>query len=194
MQKLFVGQLGTVLQCDTSDGTVLLGFGHENENTAWFSARDVARVPQAGALSGGAIEEDTIQEADIEVGNAETERVKGSAEAVEGDCEGSCEGSSEGEVQRQLRAKFDAIDADGSGDVDKEELAKALLEDADLTTRLRAAGLNPEWYVLDQIDTDSNGTLTWEEFSAALQQTPESSAPHNSTEDSEVASSGAEAP
>ena len=73
-------------------------------------------------------------------------------------------------MKDELRLKFDAIDVDNSGSVTKVELAKALTKDRALTEKIKVAGLNAEWYVLEQMDTDGGGKLTWTEFKSVLQE------------------------
>ena len=60
-------------------------------------------------------------------------------------------------IARELRAKFDGLDVDGSDSVSKTELAKALNGDALFRQRVRDAGLNSDWYVLEQMDGDADG-------------------------------------
>merc|ERR1711988_1730453 len=68
-------------------------------------------------------------------------------------------GDSEAVDKASLRAKFDEIDKDGSGEVDKEEL-KCLLKDC--------SGVDPSDIEVDEmmelVDTDGSGTMDFDEF------------------------------
>merc|ERR1712013_415861 len=75
------------------------------------------------------------------------------------------------------------LDANGDGQVSKEELStsyKSLLECSHFATKktfkdlICEAGLNPDYDLFDNLDTNHDGTITWEEFETTLQnrQTP----------------------
>jgi Ca2+-binding EF-hand superfamily protein len=76
-----------------------------------------------------------------------------------------------------LQSFFARLDANGDGHVSKEELSATLgglLDCSDLMSKksFRAlvveAGMNPDFYVFDQLDTNQDGRITWEEFEAHL--------------------------
>merc|ERR1712159_52280 len=71
-------------------------------------------------------------------------------------------------LSEELRSKFDSVDTDKSGKVSKEELAKLLNDDAAFRDRVAQSGMNPDFYVLEQMDGDADGKLTYEELEAAL--------------------------
>jgi Ca2+-binding EF-hand superfamily protein len=71
-----------------------------------------------------------------------------------------------------IRSVFKSLDATGDGLVDKEELTAALKLETDkgeLKTLMKKAGLNYHFYVLQQIDANGDGKISWAEFKAALQ-------------------------
>lgn len=68
----------------------------------------------------------------------------------------------------QLREVFRALDANADAAVSKEELSAALEKDERLGTLIKDADLNPEFFVLEQLDTNEDGKVTWEEFEANL--------------------------
>lgn len=76
-----------------------------------------------------------------------------------------------------LRSVFIKMDADGDGTVSKQEVAESIermLDCSDmkskksLRTLLQEAGLNTECFVFEQLDTNQDGRITWEEFEASL--------------------------
>lgn len=64
----------------------------------------------------------------------------------------------------QLKLIFDSMDKDEDHTVCKIELTNALGKDTSLVGLLRDAGLNPNYKVLEQLDTDNDGRVTWDEF------------------------------
>merc|ERR1719293_521866 len=69
---------------------------------------------------------------------------------------------------QQLRKLFDLIDANADGAVSSTELASALKQDESVGKLVEEAGFNSEFYVLEQLDTNSDGRITWDEFEAHL--------------------------
>lgn len=67
---------------------------------------------------------------------------------------------SEEEQKKRLRAKFDVIDADGSGRIDSEELKMIMEQMGHEVTDAQVATL------MAQADTDGNGTIEFDEFCA----------------------------
>jgi adenylate kinase family enzyme len=67
-----------------------------------------------------------------------------------------------------LKAAFDGVDADDDGSVNKKELAAALQANEALPALVEAAGFNVQFYVLEQLDSNVDGRLTWDEFCANL--------------------------
>jgi Ca2+-binding EF-hand superfamily protein len=67
-----------------------------------------------------------------------------------------------------LKAIFAGIDADSNGKLDAKELAKALKSEPSLEKMLEKAGFNSQFYVLEQLDTNQDGTVSWDEFEACL--------------------------
>lgn len=68
----------------------------------------------------------------------------------------------------QLRKLFERIDANGDAAVGRSELASALNQDESISKLVEAAGFNSNFYVLEQLDTNSDERITWEEFEAHL--------------------------
>ena len=82
-----------------------------------------------------------------------------------------------------LRAKFDEVDANGTGNVGKKELSKALREDKVLLTQIAethpvlACWVEPfngvskagRDYLMDRMDDNKDGVLTFDEFEDLLE-------------------------
>jgi len=72
----------------------------------------------------------------------------------------------------RLKAVFTSLDANADGAVSKEELAAKLACDEckedDLTKLIRHSDLNPEFNLLEALDTNKDGQVTWEEFESHL--------------------------
>merc|ERR1712029_99545 len=52
--------------------------------------------------------------------------------------------------------------------VSREELAAGLKKDEGMGKLIEEAGFNTEYYVLEQLDTNEDGRITWDEFEAHL--------------------------
>merc|ERR1712060_563767 len=68
-----------------------------------------------------------------------------------------------------LKQRFESLVANEDGAVSKEELAAKVkeTEDADgenIGHLIGQAGFNPLWHTLDQLDTNKDGHISWEEF------------------------------
>merc|ERR1712217_130338 len=83
-------------------------------------------------------------------------------------------------VLTQLKGIFDSIDADQGGSVSKEELGAklqagrdehGLIKDDTFGQLVQDAGFNPLFRTFDQLDTNSDGRITWEEFEKNLRGT-----------------------
>jgi len=74
-------------------------------------------------------------------------------------------------VLTQLKLIFDSIDADSDHSIDKTELANALQKDPNLGVLIKVAGFNEKYDVLDQLDTNNDGRLVWNEFQQHLEKT-----------------------
>lgn len=72
------------------------------------------------------------------------------------------------ELTAYLKTLFESIDKDGSGTISKAELDKKMKEDSQLQTLLEAAGGDGSMFVLEQLDLDGDGEVTWMEFEAML--------------------------
>merc|ERR1712045_643332 len=68
----------------------------------------------------------------------------------------------------QLRKLFERIDANGDAAVSRTELASALNQDESISKLVEAAGFNGNFYVLEQLDTNGDERITWDEFEAHL--------------------------
>merc|ERR1712176_495708 len=67
-------------------------------------------------------------------------------------------------VLTQLKGIFDSIDADQSGSVSKDELAAKLKADSDEHGLIK----DGTFRTFEQLDTNSDGRITWEEFEKHL--------------------------
>merc|ERR1712087_794390 len=74
----------------------------------------------------------------------------------------------EEKVFKRLKELFDYLDANDDGAVNKEELATGLMKDDSLGKLIERAGLNPYWDALENLDTNKDGFISWEEFEAHL--------------------------
>jgi len=79
----------------------------------------------------------------------------------------------EAKALHQLRLIFEAVDADKSGSVNKDELTAALQADQNLGALIKEAGLNDVFFVLNQLDTNENHCVSWGEFKGALKKAAE---------------------
>merc|ERR1712050_10289 len=68
----------------------------------------------------------------------------------------------------QLKLIFESIDANSDGAVSKPELATALLADSNLGALIKDAGFNTNFAVLEQLDSNQDGFLSWVEFEGHL--------------------------
>lgn len=78
---------------------------------------------------------------------------------------------------KQLRELFDNLDADKSGEVSKDELASGLkkgtdengeMKDDSLGKLMERAGFDLDLDMLEQLDTNKDGLITWDEFDQHL--------------------------
>jgi len=76
--------------------------------------------------------------------------------------------SDEDKARTQLKLIFDAIDVDENSSVSKEELTAALEKDQNLIAFIKKAGMNENFYVLNQLDTNNDHRVTWAEFESNL--------------------------
>merc|ERR1712203_374544 len=72
-----------------------------------------------------------------------------------------------------LKQRFESLVADEDGAVSKEELATKVKEAEDvngenISTLIGQAGFNPLWHALDQLDTNKDGHISWEESRSCL--------------------------
>jgi Ca2+-binding EF-hand superfamily protein len=81
------------------------------------------------------------------------------------------------EVKRFLRSVFFSMDVNEDGSVSQEELSKSIehvLECSHLKSKktvrtlITDAGMNPDFYLFEQLDTNKDGKITWEELEANL--------------------------
>lgn len=70
---------------------------------------------------------------------------------------------------RILKHYFNAADADGSGDLSKEEVLEAFNSE-EVVNKLKTTKLKtPDWSTLfEELDVDGSGGLTWEEIAAGM--------------------------
>jgi len=69
---------------------------------------------------------------------------------------------------KQLKKLFELLDANADAAVSKEELAAGLSKDESVGKLVEEAGFNPHFCVLEQLDTNHDGRIAWEEFEAHL--------------------------
>merc|ERR1712032_401436 len=81
-------------------------------------------------------------------------------------------------VEQMLKDVFDRIDKNGDGSLSREEVSRAFANilgkscvksQKSFKTLMVDAGMNPDFYVFEQLDANSDGKVTWEEFRARLQ-------------------------
>merc|ERR1740121_3395368 len=72
----------------------------------------------------------------------------------------------------ELKAIFKSLDADEDGAVSKAELAAHLpgkdASEEGLGKLIQQAGFNSDWDILEKLDTNKEGRVTWDEFEAHL--------------------------
>merc|ERR1712176_1196981 len=81
---------------------------------------------------------------------------------------GAAEKPADEKALEQLRKIFDALDRDHDKAVSRQELGDGLNEDDNIGKLVAEAGFNPEYCVLEQLDSNLDGKITWEEFEAHL--------------------------
>ena len=67
------------------------------------------------------------------------------------------------DLEARLRALFASIDVDGNGVLSREELSTKLRQDTEIQTLVDSAGKS-SMYLFEQLDADSDGSITVEEF------------------------------
>jgi len=70
----------------------------------------------------------------------------------------------------QLKLIFDSIDANEDGTVSKDELKAALDKDESLGTLIKEAGFKLAYSDLSGLDTNKDGSVSWEEFEGNLKE------------------------
>jgi Ca2+-binding EF-hand superfamily protein len=71
---------------------------------------------------------------------------------------------------QQLKKLYDSLDSNKDGAVSRGELAAGMEKEAGLGQLIKEANFNPDYYVLEQLDTNEDGKITWDEFEAHLRQ------------------------
>jgi len=128
----------------------MLGFvnrlvGHDGEFVSWDEFREYAKKAVKDEVT--VMEEAVI--ADVEAGE---------------------------EVLRQLKKFFESLIADEHGAVSKDELAVGLqdmatVKNGSIGNLISQATFNPFYNILDKLDTNNDGRITWEEFQAHVRGT-----------------------
>lgn len=68
------------------------------------------------------------------------------------------------ECLTRLKEIFEQIDINRDGAVNACELVTAIRQHVELRPVMDAAGLNPEYFALEQFDSDEDGAISWREF------------------------------
>ena len=63
-------------------------------------------------------------------------------------------------AEEKLAALFASVDVNKDGAVSRTELKAKLAADEELQALLKAAGLNPQFYVFEQLDSDGDAKIT----------------------------------
>lgn len=77
-------------------------------------------------------------------------------------------GTVEEQAVAQLKLLFESIDIDSDRTVDKNELQMAFQKNDQFGALIAEAGLNPDSLVLEHLDMNKDGRVSWEEFEAHL--------------------------
>jgi len=81
------------------------------------------------------------------------------------------------DIKEFLKRAFASMDTNGDGSVSRTELSESIENLLDcshlqskktLRTLIKDVGLNPDFYFFEQLDTNEDGKITWEEFEKAL--------------------------
>lgn len=78
------------------------------------------------------------------------------------------EATPEEKALAQLRLIFDSIDANQDKAASKEELSNALNKDEKLRALVKDAGFNDQFHIMEGLDTNTDGYVTWAEFEGNL--------------------------
>lgn len=76
--------------------------------------------------------------------------------------------ASSSELRQYLKNMFESMDVDASGELSKAELQAKLSADTELQALLEKAGGDGSHFVLEQLDLDGDGMVSWQEFEAML--------------------------
>jgi len=67
-----------------------------------------------------------------------------------------------------LKKLYQSLDTNGDKSVSRLELAAGLTKDEAVADLVKEASFNPQYYVFEQLDSNEDGRITWEEFEAHL--------------------------
>merc|ERR1711983_452524 len=87
-----------------------------------------------------------------------------------GTVEAHINGTPEEQAVAQLKLVFENIDMGSDKAVDRNELQMALQKNDKLRALIVEAKLNPDSTILEQLDTNKDGRVTWEELESHLKQ------------------------
>jgi hypothetical protein len=117
---------------------------------------------------------DCDDEKDDDVEDADDDGLMDAMRNARGIASSDSSSSSSDDDRAKVKELYNKLDTDNSGALDRAELEMTLQDSTSaLYGAMVAACMNPQKYVMQQLDTDSSGTVSFEEFCAVFDEAAE---------------------